>query len=81
MRRVEAVCREGVAVLMTSARTLPYVHAVTIFGTSLHLLVDQSVSNDKIDADLEAFGISDVTVQDIPPTLEDVFVRLTEVRA
>jgi ABC-type multidrug transport system ATPase subunit len=81
MRRVEAVCREGVAVLMASARTLPYVHAVTIFGTSLHLLVDESVSNDKVDADLEAFGISDVTVQDIAPTLEDVFVRLTEVRA
>jgi ABC-type multidrug transport system ATPase subunit len=81
MRRVEAVCREGVATLMASARTLPYVHAVTIFGTSLHLLVGESVSNDRIDADLEAFGISDVTVQDIAPTLEDVFVRLTEVRA
>ncbi|HJQ39349.1 MAG TPA: ABC transporter ATP-binding protein [Thermoanaerobaculia bacterium] len=81
MRRVEAVCREGVAALMASARTLPYVHAVTIFGTSLHLLVDESVSNDKVDADLEGFGISDVTVQDIAPTLEDVFVRLTEVRS
>lgn len=81
MRRVEAQCREGVASLMTSARTLPYVHASTIFGTSLHLLVDEQVSNQKIDADLEAFGISSVVVQDIDPTLEDVFVRLTEVRA
>jgi ABC-type multidrug transport system ATPase subunit len=41
MRRVEAECREGVAMLMTSARTLPYVRASTIFGTSLHLLVDE----------------------------------------
>jgi ABC-type multidrug transport system ATPase subunit len=81
MRRVEAVCKEGVAVLMASARTLPYVHAVTIFGTSLHLLVDENVSNEKIDADLEAFGISSVSVRDILPTLEDVFVRLTEVHA
>jgi ABC-2 type transport system ATP-binding protein len=80
-RRVEAQCREGVASLMTSARTLPYVHASTIFGTSLHLLVDANVSNAKIDADLEAFGISAVTINDIEPTLEDVFVRLTEVRA
>jgi len=80
-RRVEAECREGVATLMGSARTLPYVHASTIFGTSLHLLVDAHVSNEKIDHDLEAFGISEVTVQDIEPTLEDVFVRLTEVRA
>lgn len=81
MRRVEVECREGVASLMTSARTLPYVHASTIFGTSLHLLVDRDVSNEKIDTDLEAFGISSVSVRDINPTLEDVFVRLTEVRA
>jgi ABC-type multidrug transport system ATPase subunit len=81
MRRVEAECREGVAMLMTSARTLPYVRASTIFGTSLHLLVDESVSNEKIDTDLEAFGISSVVVRDIAPTLEDVFVRLTEVRS
>ena len=81
MRRVEVECREGVASLMTSARTLPYVKASTIFGTSLHLLVDEHVSNQKIDGDLEAFGISSVTVRDIAPTLEDVFVRLTEVRS
>ena len=81
MRRVEVECREGVASLMTSARTLPYVRASTIFGTSLHLLVDQSVSNHKIDEDLEAFGVSSVAVRDIAPTLEDVFVRLTEVRS
>ena len=81
LRRVEAECSEGVASLMTSARTLPYVRASTIFGTSLHLLVDESVSNQKIDDDLEAFGISSVVVRDIEPTLEDVFVRLTEVRA
>ena len=81
MRRVEVECREGVASLMTSARTLPYVKDSTIFGTSLHLLVDQNVSNEKIDHDFEAFGISSVVVRDIDPTLEDVFVRLTEVRA
>jgi len=81
MRRVEAMASEGVAALMASARTMPYVHAVTIFGTSLHLLVDENISNEKIDHDLEAFGIGTVTVQDILPTLEDVFVRLTEVRA
>ena len=80
-RRVEAQCREGVAMLMASARTLPYVRAATIFGTSLHLLVDANVSNAKVDDDLEAFGITAVTVNDIAPTLEDVFVRLTEVRA
>src|SRR5687767_7763936 len=70
-RRVEAQCREGVAALMGSARTLPYVHAVTIFGTALHLLIDASVSNDKLDSDLESFGTTDVVVNEIAPTLED----------
>jgi ribosome-dependent ATPase len=79
-RRVQAECSEGVAVLMTSAKTLPYIRAATIFGTSLHLLIDANVSNDKVEHDLESFGISDVTVAEIAPTLEDVFVQLTETR-
>src|SRR5229473_7478231 len=33
-RRVQAECTEGVAALMTSARTLQYVKAATIFGTA-----------------------------------------------
>ena len=79
-RRVQAECKEGVAMLMTSARTLPYVRAATIFGTSLHLLVDASVTDEKVEHDLESFGISEVTVTPIDPTLEDVFVQLTETR-
>jgi hypothetical protein len=65
---------------MTSARTLPYVRAATIFGTSLHLLVDASVTDDKVERDLENFGLGDVNVSPIEPSLEDVFVRLTETR-
>jgi ABC-type multidrug transport system ATPase subunit len=80
MRRVEAKASEGVAALMASARTLKYVQAATIFGTSLHLLVDADVSDAKIDADLEAFGLGEVSVSEIDPSLEDVFVRLTETR-
>jgi len=76
-RRVEVEAKEGVAALMSSARELHYVKASTIFGTSLHLLVDANVSNQQIHRDLN----TDVTVRDIAPTLEDVFVRLTEVRA
>jgi len=79
-RRVQAECREGVAMLMKSARTLPYVHAATIFGTALHLLIDATISNEQVKRDLESFGISEVTVAEIAPTLEDVFVQLTESR-
>jgi ABC-type multidrug transport system ATPase subunit len=79
-RRVQAECSEGVAALMTSARTLEYVRAATIFGTALHLLIDGSVSDDKLKSDLESFGAGRVEVSPIAPSLEDVFVRLTEVR-
>ena len=73
-RRVSAEAREGVATLMASAKKLPYVRAATIFGTSLHLLVDRSVTNETIARDLSS------EVSDIAPTLEDVFVQLTETR-
>jgi ABC-type multidrug transport system ATPase subunit len=79
-RRVQAECSEGVAALMTSARTLPYVKAATIFGTALHLLIDQSVGDARLRSDLEAFGAGNVVVSPIDPSLEDVFVRLTETR-
>ena len=80
MRRVEAVGREGVAKLMGSARGLEYVHAATIFGTSLHLLVDSGVVDQQIEADLGRFGLGQTRVSEIEPSLEDVFVRLTETR-
>jgi ABC-type multidrug transport system ATPase subunit len=79
-RRVQAECREGVAMLMRSARTLPYVRAATIFGTSLHLLIDATTTDAQVKHDLESFGISNVNVASIEPTLEDVFVQLTETR-
>jgi ABC-type multidrug transport system ATPase subunit len=79
-RRVEAASSEGVARLMTSARTLPYVRAATIFGTSLHLLIDDSLSDEKLTQELESFGLGRVEVNPIEPSLEDVFVRLTETR-
>jgi len=79
-RRVQAERSEGVAQLMTSARTLAYVHSATIFGTSLHLLIDSKVSDAMLQSDLRNFGIVDVKLSSIEPSLEDVFVRLTETR-
>ena len=74
-RRVEAKANESVATLMMSARALPYVRAATIFGTSLHLLIDAQVSNAQLERDIPGVAISE-----IDPSLEDVFVRLTETR-
>ena len=74
-RRVEASSTESVAAVMIAAKRLKYVHAATIFGTSLHLLIDGDVSNDQVRNDL-----GQVQVTEIEPSLEDVFVRLTETR-
>lgn len=79
-RRVQAEGTESVATLMMSARTLPYIKAATIFGTSLHLLIDSNIDNARLKHDLESFGAGTVNVSEIDPSLEDVFVRLTETR-
>jgi len=79
-KRIEAVSSEGVAKLMTSARSLLYVRAATIFGIALHLLIDANISDEKVKSDLEAFRLGDVQVHPIDASLEDVFVRLTETR-
>jgi ABC-type multidrug transport system ATPase subunit len=77
MRRVEAECAEGAAAVMSRARSLPYVEEVTIFGNSVHILIDSSVAEDRIAADLRAGAHADVRIRPIEAALEDVFVRLT----
>ena len=52
MRRVEAECAEGAAAFMGRARSLPYVEDVTIFGNSLHLLVEAGIDDRQIARDL-----------------------------
>ncbi|HVT03851.1 MAG TPA: ABC transporter ATP-binding protein [Thermoanaerobaculia bacterium] len=79
-RRVQAECSQGVAALMTSARTLKYVRDATIFGTALHLLIDEQITDETLKKDIESFGAGRVTVSAIEASLEDVFVRLTETR-
>jgi ABC-type multidrug transport system ATPase subunit len=81
MRRIEVACEQGVAALMGRARTLPYVEDVTIFGNSLHLLIQGGVGGERIARDLEQETGAKVAVRPIEATLEDVFVRLTNIHA
>jgi ABC-type multidrug transport system ATPase subunit len=78
-RRVEAECEAGVAAVMLHARALPYVEDLTIFGNSLHILLRAEIPDDRIARDLEAAAGAPVEVRPIDATLEDVFVRLTEI--
>jgi ABC-type multidrug transport system ATPase subunit len=81
MRRVEAECTGGAAAVMGKARELAAVEEVTIFGNSLHLLLNSTVSDQQLTEQLSAATGQPVMVRPIGPSLEDVFVRLTRIAA
>ena len=80
MRRVEVAIEGSAARVMRKARSLSYVTEATIFGNSVHLLIPDSVSHDRIEHDLAGRDMQ-VTIRPIAPSLEDVFVRLTGLQA
>ncbi len=53
----------------------------TIFGQSVHAVVDGRVSDDEIAGRMHRAGFGVVHIRDITPSLEDVFVTLTEQEA
>ncbi len=62
---------------LAAVKNKPYARGSTIFGQSIHLLMDDRVSLDKVKADLAADGFPDADLLPIKPSLEDVFVTLT----
>ncbi|MFO0877955.1 MAG: ABC transporter ATP-binding protein [Gemmataceae bacterium] len=58
-----------IAELLQRLRHRPGIHQATIFGQSIHALVDEARS-------LEELGLTDARVQPTEPSLEDVFVTL-----
>jgi ABC-2 type transport system ATP-binding protein len=75
-RRVEIDTRYTSNALAAMKRK-SYVHGATIFGQSIHLLMDESVSLDQVKSDLARDGFADAEIRPIMPSLEDVFVTLT----
>lgn len=57
--------------LLEAIRHLPGVHQATIFGQSVHALVDANLS-------LEELGLGQARVVEAEPSLEDVFVTLSK---
>jgi ABC-type multidrug transport system ATPase subunit len=77
MRRIEvtsAKTAQALRVLQTHAAC----ESATIFGQSVHALVRDELTDDALLADLKKRGFDDAFVRDIAPSLEDVFVELTE---
>jgi ABC-type multidrug transport system ATPase subunit len=76
-RWVEVSC-PNTTVALGALKLAPYVRDATIFGQSIHLLMDASERLDRIKATLEQIGISGAEVTPARPSLEDVFVTLTK---
>jgi len=75
-RRLDVNC-DHVTVGLQAMRHLPGVRSATVFGQSMHLLVDQSTPETTIRGELARVGIREADIRPIGPSLEDVFVALT----
>src|SRR5499433_1386142 len=62
---------------LAAIKRKPYVRSATIFGQSIHLLMDEATPLDQVKSDLALDGFSDIEMRAITPSLEDVFVTLT----
>jgi ABC-2 type transport system ATP-binding protein len=74
--RLEIICRSPSSALLF-VKNLPYVLEATIFGKSIHALIKSPQFMDKLKSDLAEAGFGQVKLETIVPSLEDVFVTLT----
>ena len=78
-RRLDVNCDHITRALQT-IRTLSGIRGATIFGQSMHLLTELSVSDSDILKCLATVGIGHAKIMEISPSLEDVFVTLSQGR-
>src|SRR5713101_7681396 len=75
-RRLDVTC-DHVTTALQAMHEMPGVRSATIFGQSMHLLVDENVKRAQIEEQLRKVGIANVEIHVIGPSLEDVFVELS----
>ena len=75
-RRLDVTC-DHVTVGLQAVRQMPGVRSATVFGQSMHLLVENRVSERSIHQRLAEVNIQGADIRPIAPSLEDVFVTLT----
>ncbi|HEY6204569.1 MAG TPA: ABC transporter ATP-binding protein [Chthoniobacterales bacterium] len=75
-RRLDVTC-DHVTTALQTMRQMPSVRSATVFGQSMHLLVDENVRRAEIEAKLQSVGITHSEIHEIGPSLEDVFVTLS----
>jgi ABC-type multidrug transport system ATPase subunit len=75
-RRLDVTC-DHVTVGLQAVRRLPGVRSATVFGQSMHLLVEERITERQIHEQLAKVNIQQADIRPIAPSLEDVFVTLT----
>jgi ABC-type multidrug transport system ATPase subunit len=79
-KRIDVTC-ERVTVGLQALRRLPGVRTATVFGQSMHLLVDKDLPEATVRAELAKAGIPHADIRPIAASLEDVFVTLSQLHA
>jgi ABC-type multidrug transport system ATPase subunit len=74
---VEVTC-PNTTVALAELKRADYVHDATIFGQSIHLLMDVNEPVERLKETLARIGITGIEVTLARPSLEDVFVTLTK---
>lgn len=74
--RVEITTPEVTRALRV-ARKLPGIRSATIFGQSIHALIDENFNLEDLRGRLLKSGIAVTEIRPLAPSLEDVFVELT----
>src|SRR5947209_6092790 len=75
-RRLDVTC-DHVTTALHAMHEMRGVRSATVFGQSMHLLVDENVKRAQIDEQLRKVGVGHSEIHEIGPSLEDVFVELS----
>ena len=70
----------AITTALRKAKEMTLFKSATIFGRSIHALVDQSVDQQELDQELRVRGIEVEEIRPLVPTLEDAFVELSQRR-
>lgn len=70
----------AITTALRKAKEMTLFKSATIFGRSIHALVDETVSEHELDDELRRHGIDVEEIRPLVPTLEDAFVELSQRR-
>lgn len=71
------ITTKDVTTALRRARTLPFMRSATVFGRSIHALMQDTVTQSELKRELENVGVNADEIRPLMPDLEDVFVELT----